>query len=195
MGLQLRGETVNFYGNDGVCIFKFLVRTTDPQWVFSSSVLLINCFCFIFIAISYILIGYRTNRSGRNAGRTDGNNRELQTKIFAIIVTDFFCWIPLGIVAFLHLVEKIDATSWYPFFSILILPINSVINPFLYESNFYMGLARSVISFLAGSVRRTWLFCLTLHNAAPSPPALPVQAVPPATPIELEEVDKAETKL
>ena len=167
MGLQLRGETVNFYGNDGVCIFKFLVRTTDPQWVFSSSVLLINCFCFIFIAISYILIGYRTNRSGRNAGRTDGNNRELQTKIFAIIVTDFFCWIPLGIVAFLHLVEKIDATSWYPFFSILILPINSVINPFLYESNFYLGLARSAISFLVGTARKMWRICPTLQVAAP----------------------------
>ena len=130
-----------------------------------------NCLCFLFISISYILIGYRTNRSGRNAGRTGGNDRELQAKIFAIIVTDFFCWIPLGVVAFLHLGEVIDATSWYPYFSILILPINSVINPFLYESNFYMGLARSAIWFLVGTARKIWLICPTLcrQTTAPTP--------------------------
>ena len=121
------------------------------------------------------------NFSARNSGRADGNDRALQIKILAIIVTDFFCWIPLGVVAFLHLAEEINATSWYPFFSILILPINSVINPFLYESNFYICLARSAISFLMGSMRRMWLSCPTLQIAAPAPPAR-------------EEVEMAETK-
>ena len=161
-----RGETVHFYGNAGVCIFKYLVRTNDPQWIFSTVVLAMNCLCFLFISISYFLIGYRTNRSGRNSGHTGGNDRELQTKIFAIIVTDFFCWIPLGFVAFLHLAEVIDAKEWYPYFSILILPINSVINPFLYESNFYMSLARSVISFLVSVMRRMWAICRILQNPA-----------------------------
>ena len=82
----MRGKTVGFYGNAGVCIFKYLVRKDDPQWVFSTVVLTMNCLCFLFIAISYIVIGYRTNRSSRNAGRTDGNDRELQAKISVIIV-------------------------------------------------------------------------------------------------------------
>ena len=164
----MSGETVHFYGNAGVCIFKYLVRTDDPQWVFSTAVLTMNCLCFLLIVISYIVIGYRTNRSSRNAGRTDGNDRELQAKIFAIIVTDFFCWIPLGFVAFLHLAEFIDANYWYPYFSILILPINSVINPFLNESNFYLGLAKSAIKFSVGVVRRIWLFCPTQQTPAPA---------------------------
>ena len=165
----MRGKTVHFYGNVGVCIFKYLVRKDDPQWIFSTVVLTMNCLCFVFISISYVLIGYRTNKSGRNSGRTGGNDRKLQTKIFAIIVTDFFCWIPLGCVAFLHLAEVIDAKDWYPYFSILILPINSVINPFLYESNFYMGQARSVISFLVGVLRRIWAFRRTLiQTTAPT---------------------------
>ena len=62
---EMRGDTIHFYGNDGVCIFKYLVRTNDPQWVFSSSVLLMNCLCFLFISISYILIGYKIKLSGK----------------------------------------------------------------------------------------------------------------------------------
>eukprot|EP00116_Pleurobrachia_bachei_P001089 sb/3461351/ len=153
---EMKGDTVHFYGNDGVCIFKYLVRRDDPQWIFSSSVLMMNCLCFLFISISYILIGYKINLSGRNSGRSGGNDRVLQIKILAIIITDFFCWIPLGVVAFLHLAEEIDATSWYPFFSILILPINSVINPFLYESNFYWSIFSATARFPVRVVRRLW---------------------------------------
>ena len=100
------------------------------------------------------------NFSARNSGRADGNDRALQIKILAIIVTDFFCWIPLGVVAFLHLAEEINATSWYPYFSILILPINSVINPFIYESNFYWRTFSVIARFPVSVVRRIWSIIL-----------------------------------
>ena len=108
--------------------------------MFSTSVLLVNVTCFFFIFVSYVYIGYKTMKSARNVGRASNQSRSdkaLQAKIFAIILTDFFCWIPLSIVSFLHLSEVINAASWYPFFSVLILPINSVINPLLYDSPFY----------------------------------------------------------
>jgi hypothetical protein len=60
-------------------------------------------------------------------------NRRLQLKVSAIVFTDFLCWIPFTIVCFLHFGEFIDATLWYPIFSNIILPINSVINPLLYD--------------------------------------------------------------
>eukprot|EP00116_Pleurobrachia_bachei_P000508 sb/3460770/ len=136
-------STVHFYGNDGVCVFKYLVTRDDPQWVFSTSILLVNFLCFIFILVSYGYINFKTQQSSRNVGAATGRrgaNRALQAKISAIILTDFFCWVPLSIVSFLHLSEAINATTWYPFFSILIIPINSVINPLLYDSNFYFDL-------------------------------------------------------
>ena len=135
--------TVHFYGNDGVCIFKYLVTRDDPQWIFSTSILLVNFMCFILILASYGYINFKTRQSSRNVGSTSGRrdtNRALQAKISAIILTDFFCWVPLSIVSFLHLSEAVTASTWYPFFSILILPINSVINPLLYDSKFYFGL-------------------------------------------------------
>ena len=62
--------------------------------------------------------------------------------------------------AFLHLAEEINATSWYPFFSILILPINSVINPFLYESDFYWSIFSVIARFPVRVVRRVWSFTI-----------------------------------
>ena len=124
-------------------MFKYLVTRDDPQWIFSTSILLVNFLCFIFILASYGYINFKTQQSSRNVGAARGRqgaNRALQAKISAIILTDFFCWVPLSIVSFLHLSEAINASTWYPFFSILIIPINSVINPLLYDSTFYFGI-------------------------------------------------------
>jgi hypothetical protein len=60
-------------------------------------------------------------------------SRKLQIKVSAIVLTDFLCWIPFIMVCFLHFVGVIDATFWYPIFSNIILPINSVINPLLFD--------------------------------------------------------------
>ena len=58
----------------------------------------------------------------------------MQRNISFIIATDFFCWVPFVIVCSLHTLEVLDATPWYAFFSIIILPINSIINPLLYDA-------------------------------------------------------------
>ena len=60
-------------------------------------------------------------------------NNRLQRKISVIILTDFLCWVPFIIICFLHTIGLIDGSPWYALLSILILPINSVINPVLYD--------------------------------------------------------------
>ena len=60
-------------------------------------------------------------------------NNRLQRKISIIILTDFLCWVPFVIICFLHTIGQIDASPWYALLSILILPVNSVINPLLYD--------------------------------------------------------------
>ena len=76
----------------------------------------------------------------------------MQRKISAIITTDFFCWIPFVIVSFFHTLEVIDATPWYALFSIIILPINSLINPLLYDNK--------ITSFITRSIRRCRTFVM-----------------------------------
>ena len=120
-------------------MFKYLVTQTDPQKWFTVSVLLINFLCVIVISVSYIIINIKTNKSASTLTESVDRsivkrNRKLQSKVTAIIFTDFLCWVPLTITCFLHFGGFLDATPGYPIFSTIILPINSVINPLLYDS-------------------------------------------------------------
>ena len=135
----VEGESVHFYGNSGVCVFKYLVTQNDPQKWFTVAVLLVNFACFVIISASYIVINAKTVKSskmltGSQNKELANRNRKLQLKVSAIIFTDFLCWVPFTIICFLHFGGFIDATLWYPIFSSIIIPINSVINPVLYDS-------------------------------------------------------------
>ena len=98
-----------------------------------------NFVCFIFIATSYILIGLVSRHSSKNLTNSqnrrqiDQRNRKMNRRIAIIITTDFCCWVPFIVICTLHFFEVLDATPWYSIFSMIILPINSVINPFLYD--------------------------------------------------------------
>jgi hypothetical protein len=52
-----------------------------------------------------------------------------------MIATDFVCWLPVIIASCLHSAAVIDATPFYSFISIVFLPINSVINPVVYDQS------------------------------------------------------------
>ena len=105
------------------------------------------------MAAAYIYINISTHRSsecltkeaGPTAKTVNKRNRKLQRKVATIIMTDFLCWVPFVFICLLHFSEVMDASSYYGFFSIIILPINSVINPFLY-SEIMWDLANRVFS-------------------------------------------------
>ena len=133
----ITGTKVEFYGSDSVCIFKYLVTKNDPQHVFSLAILTMNFLCFLLVTTCYTIIQcYVVNRSSAavsNVSSTRRRDLKLQTKVSIIIGTDFLCWIPFIVVCALHFFEAIDAAAWYPIFSVIILPFNSVINPLLYS--------------------------------------------------------------
>ena len=132
----VEGKALHFYGNNGVCVFKYLVTKDDPQRIYCLAILVINFLCFITISGCYLVINIITARSSEIVSRDNNSNQRkgIQTKISVIIFTDFICWIPLTVICFLHYGDVIDATDWYPVFSIVLLPINSVINPVLYNA-------------------------------------------------------------
>ena len=137
----VQGVRLHFYGNDGVCLFKYFVTPDDPQAFYSLALLLINFISFLIITSSYAIIYLKSVSPSRRISKTStksskSRKREsaLQRKLALIIITDFFCWIPFVIISGLHYMYAVDATPWYATFSILILPINSVINPLLYNT-------------------------------------------------------------
>ena len=142
---------VHFYGNDGLCLFKFFVRTDDARrsrqpeaaplargdpvvW----TILAVNFFCFLIITCCYIVINIQTKKSSKRSGQKGDRSRlkserAIQNKIMIIIATDFLCWVPFILTSALHSFETIDASKWYTSFSMTVLPLNSVINPLVYD--------------------------------------------------------------
>ena len=134
----------SFYGNDHVCVFKYLVRIEDSQRNYTVILLTINFLCFAVITVAYGTIAARSRKSitaltADNLSSSNPTSREtdarLRRVIHAIIISDFLCWMPFTVICFLHLFSALDATPWYPLFSILVLPINSVFNPILYDKS------------------------------------------------------------
>ena len=137
---------VHFYGNDGVCLFKYFVSREDPQKVYVWSNLILNfvCFTIIFICYSKVLFSTKSLKQRARMCNHEAQNRRSRDKeeshlqIALIIATDFLCWVPFMLVCMLHSFEIMDATALYPISSIVILPINSVINPILYHDYIIM---------------------------------------------------------
>ena len=152
---NLTRSPVHFYGNDGVCLYKYVVKTNDARRSRQASeagknqegfngdpvvwtMLAVNLFCFIVITFCYIVIICKTRQSSQRSGQQDNqerqkNERAIQNKIMIIITTDFLCWVPFIFISGLHNLEYIDASTWYSSFAMIVLPFNSVINPIVYD--------------------------------------------------------------
>ena len=145
----VEGKSLGFYGNDGVCLFKFFVTSDDPQHIFSLSILVLNFICFIMITGSYIIINYISMASSAaSSGDSASSERtkKMQRKITVIILTDFLCWIPFIVISLLHFGGSINASKYYGLCSIIVLPLNSVVNPMLYDG--------SVVDLLTSNLKR-----------------------------------------
>ena len=163
---------VHFYGNDGMCLFKYFVRRDDPRRSrgFTDGVrlqdtkgnatvwlmLALNLCCFILIAVSYTVISFKNLKSSKDSGQDENpvrarENWKIQIRVAIIIGTDFACWVPFIIISSLHNLEWIDATNWYATFAMIVLPINSVINPLLYDN--------TIKDFFSNDVSKTVISC------------------------------------
>ena len=166
---NLKVHKVDFYGNDGVCVFKYFVNYDDPQRVYSLSVQVINVLCFIIVAVCYIIINTTTVKNSNILTKAENptaklirkRNKKLRQKITAIIVTDFACWIPFVVVSFLHFFEVFDASTHYGLFSIVLLPLNSIINPFFYSN--YIGICAAKLNVASGLAERLSRFFRRIH--------------------------------
>ena len=159
---KLSRNPVHFYGNDGLCLFKYFVRTDDARRSRQSTnqiefqgdpvvwtMLAVNLFCFMVITCSYIVIACKTRLSSQRSGQRDNqerqrNERAINNKIMIIIMTDFLCWVPFIIISALHNLKYIDASHWYTSFAMTVLPLNSVINPLVYDKALGDLITRSV---------------------------------------------------
>jgi len=132
-------ELFGYYGETSVCMPRFYVVLGESSWEYTTFILTLNFLSFLFIAGSCIYIlkhtSQQTKRMRKNSQRKKSNKQsaEIQKRIVRIIITDFCCWIPICIMAYVRLgVEFSDIA--YQISAVLLLPINSAINPLLFTS-------------------------------------------------------------
>jgi len=154
---KLDRTAVHFYGNDGVCLYKYFVRTDDARrsrqvldgvtditenkgYPIVWFMLALNLFCFVCVAISYVMIYFTTKKSSEQSNSrqnpaVERKSREFELRVTIIIATDFFSWVPFIIISVLHNIKLIDASSWYITLTTILLPLNSVLNPLIYNND------------------------------------------------------------
>ena len=126
-----------YYGETSVCMPRFYVAYGESSWEFTLAMMILNFLSFVFIAVSYFIIYKHSTSSSANLGTNRTNNQAstMQKRIARIIATDFCCWIPICVMAFVRLgVEFSDIA--YQISAVLLLPINSAMNPILFSPLF-----------------------------------------------------------
>ena len=129
------GVEFSYYGQTSVCMPRFYVMQGENGWEYSLGIILINFCCFVLIFAGYILI-YRHSTKNDNQIESDYRNKEnnrLQRRISRIIISDFLCWIPICIMAFVNFSGTSVNDVAYIVSAGLLLSINSALNPLLYS--------------------------------------------------------------
>ncbi|KAJ8027079.1 hypothetical protein HOLleu_32115 [Holothuria leucospilota] len=136
---QYFGES--YYGRSSVCLAIPLINDLKPGWLFSIFVFLIfNFFSFLIMFICYIIIYFKATKSLRfgasvKSKRSERMDRQIQmtTRMFFLVFTDMACWMPIIIMGMLSQSRAVEISSGiYAWAAVLILPVNSALNPYLY---------------------------------------------------------------
>ena len=130
------GAEFGYYGQTSVCMPRFYVYRGESAWEYSLVIITVNFLSFFFIAVSYIcmFIKAKENKLEIKNNQREKQQSRMQRRISRIIITDFLCWIPICIMAFVKLSGfHVDDVA-YIVSAGLLLPINSAFNPLLYSS-------------------------------------------------------------
>ncbi|CAK8690636.1 unnamed protein product [Clavelina lepadiformis] len=130
--LAPKGE-VGYFGETSVCMPRFYTSYGDRGWVFSTMLITLNFLCFVFVVISYALIYKKTSNRPIETSNTQKQARKLQNRLARLIFTDFLCWIPVCLMAYLKLAGVYLSPDVYAISAGVLLPINSALNPLLYS--------------------------------------------------------------
>lgn len=123
-----------YYSAHGVCLPRFFANPMEiTSWAYSTFLICLNFCSFFFIFGSYVAVYFIATKTNAKASKRSRSSSKLQRKITRIVVTDFLCWIPICIMAFLQLGGIHIRNELYVPVGTILIPINSCLNPFLFS--------------------------------------------------------------
>ena len=136
-----------FYSQTGICIPLPVTRTTFAGRDYSFGVMIVlNFLLFLVIAAGQVAI-YSAIRSNAMKG-TQTSQRSQDTdiarRLFTIAISDFLCWFPIGLLGMLASNDIPISGEISVVMAIIVMPLNSAINPFLYTLNVILEKTRRI---------------------------------------------------
>lgn len=119
-----------FYARSGVCLAFHTTEQKAAGWLYSIVLSpCINLVAFIFIFKCYTRIYLEISRAAR---RNHSDRPNHQIKIILIVLTHFVAFSPPIILGFMSLAGYRPPAVLYSWIAVLVLPVNSAINPMIY---------------------------------------------------------------
>jgi hypothetical protein len=97
----------SFYTKQGVCLALPFVTKNISGWEYSMSIFVIyNSVVFIIIAVCQLMIYHTAKGSGVIMSTKTRQDLTLARKLFVVVLTDFLCWIPIGVMGKPYLIKS-----------------------------------------------------------------------------------------
>ncbi len=134
IGVDLFGDA--FYGRSSVCLALPLTTQRPKGWQYSVVLFLgVNLLAFLVMTFCYTSLYLSVRSSAKVVQRsTDSRDQiKLATRMAFLVLTDMFCWMPVIIMGCLSQFGVfIPGGDVYAWTAVLVLPLNSSLNPYLY---------------------------------------------------------------
>ncbi|XP_076822943.1 uncharacterized protein LOC143469213 isoform X2 [Clavelina lepadiformis] len=127
----VKGE-FGYYSNVSVCMPKIYVTTDDVAWEHSMVIVVFNCLAIVYMLGAYIFILVKTKKS--ISKKRKNRQTSMFRKISYIVITDVACWLPISVMSFMNFAGFKIPENAYVVSAVVLLPINSALNPLLYSS-------------------------------------------------------------
>nr|KAG5712539.1 hypothetical protein BaRGS_011513 [Batillaria attramentaria] len=129
-----------FYSQSGICIPLPITRRSFEGRGYAFGVMIVLNFTqFLLIAAGQAAI-FKSVKA--NTMSTDKNQRTkditIARRLISVAVSDFLCWFPIGVLGLLASAGVAIPGQLIVVVAVLVLPINSALNPFLYTFNLIM---------------------------------------------------------
>ena len=128
----------HFYSQTGICIPLPVTRKMFPGRQYSFGVMIaLNFMLFLIIAVGQIAIylSVRSNTLKDSQAGQRSHDASVARRLFTIAMTDFLCWFPVGLIGLLASKDIPISGEFNVALAIVVMPMNSALNPFLYTLN------------------------------------------------------------
>ena len=127
-------KLLGYYSKSAVCFPNLYTKNPTSHFILSFCLVLYNLTALLFICCSYIYIFCSSKKSSKKMKTTNQTkNVKLGRRISYIILTDIASWLPIIIISFASYIGYTVEGEVSAISVIVLLPINSAINPLIYS--------------------------------------------------------------